>query len=292
MIHLSQQPASQNSPRGFTLVELLVSISIMLILATISLAVVRNIFDADRVVEAASSFRAMLEGARSRAIRAQEARGVRLLLDKNDNRIVTSAVFVGTSEVIEGYLCVEYDNRVSGDPGYDVNSAGKWRAFDASELIDSTNQVYWTDLYQQGLLRRQCLLEIDGNPYRLEYRVTNEGIGGDEAWVLSQDFSSFDVKSPDSMGSQTWFPEDYYPNNRARGGRRPTPQKVSELADNDPSPNPYSGYIGLQGAVASDPIPYTLHLLPAILDGTAPVVFPQGACIDLDGSKITSSWRN
>jgi hypothetical protein len=66
---------------------------------------------------------------------------------------------------------------------------------------------------------------------------------------------------------------------------------VAELADNDPSPSPYNG-IGLKGAVASDPLPYTLHLLPAIRDGAAPVVFPQGACIDLDGSKIPPSWRN
>ncbi|WP_437205395.1 pilus assembly FimT family protein [Planctomicrobium sp. SH664] len=88
---------------GFTLVELLVVISIFVVLTTVVIGAFRT-DNNDRISNAAATFKNALEGARSRAIKAGEVRGLRLLLDANDPRIVTSLAYVGSSEMLEGTL--------------------------------------------------------------------------------------------------------------------------------------------------------------------------------------------
>ena len=75
--------------RGFTLVELLVAISIFLVVSAMTVALVNNSRESDRLSGAARQVQSYVGGARDRAIytvRTEEGprnRGVRFLLDPN-----------------------------------------------------------------------------------------------------------------------------------------------------------------------------------------------------------------
>ncbi len=86
-----------NSRRGFTLVELLVAIGILVILTTLTVSAF-TLNDGDRVSNSISTFKNALEGARSRAVADGQVRGLRLILDENDPRIVKSMIYVGASD--------------------------------------------------------------------------------------------------------------------------------------------------------------------------------------------------
>ncbi|QDU22052.1 prepilin-type N-terminal cleavage/methylation domain-containing protein [Urbifossiella limnaea] len=66
---------------GFTLVELLVAIAIIVVLAAISAAVLPSIVEQDRTTDAAATIRQHLMIAKARATRESNGRGVRFILD-------------------------------------------------------------------------------------------------------------------------------------------------------------------------------------------------------------------
>ncbi len=86
--------------RGFTLLEMLIAISIFVILSGLVISAFRE-SDQDRAAAAAQTVRSMLEGARSRAIHDGQPRGVRLLKDSNHPRMVTSLVYIGAPRQYE-----------------------------------------------------------------------------------------------------------------------------------------------------------------------------------------------
>jgi len=262
---------------AFTLVELLVAMGIFVILASLTVGGFRSAYDSDRVGEAASTLRAGIEGARSRAIKSKEKRGLRLLLDPQDNRMVTSIVYVGEPEVVEGYLRVEYDNRESPEPG----PAGQlWRVFAVPDP-DAPMESYqlWKPLFERGLLRLsspQCTVEFAGKRYQLVRRSTQGSLPDDYAWIIDSGFVN-STPAPDES-------PEYVDDDDDLGGYRPN--------NADPQETSGSGSpIGLPRAVVSMPMKYKLHLLPAVLEGTNPVALPRNTCIDLDGSKIPEAWR-
>jgi prepilin-type N-terminal cleavage/methylation domain len=253
-----------SSHRGFTLVELLVAMSIIIILSAVAITGFRSAYEADRVKEAASVLRGAIEGARSRAIRAGDNRGIRLLLDPDDNRMVTSIVYIAPTEQITGYLRYEYDSTdLIG-----LESKGKWRVFDVTEFVDPTNYVNWRQLYRMGLLRPQCEIQFNGQVYRLESPVPLRPgpQAEDDAWTIS-------------AGSEL--------------GDGSVPPLPVDLDTTEPGAG-----IGLHNSMdiinsprASLPVPYTLTLLPSILEGASPVSLPARTCIDLDGSQVPKRWR-
>lgn len=251
------------SRHAFTLVELLVTMSIIIILASISVSGFRSAYDTDRVREAASILRGAIEGARSRAIRANEARGIRLLLDPDDPRMVTSVVHVGSPETLQGHLRLEFDNSTATE-GY---SRGKWRVMDVSEHVNFNNRINWRELYQSGLLRPGCTIEITISGKTETFNLLAASRFGsadsnDIAWILS---AAPDEPSLIKDSSDPQIPRNADPS--------------------EPGLN-----IGLPDAIASRPLAYTLKLVPAVIEGVAPVSFPRNTCIDLDGSKLPDSW--
>ncbi|MFO0426060.1 MAG: prepilin-type N-terminal cleavage/methylation domain-containing protein, partial [Planctomyces sp.] len=71
---------------GFTLLELLVVISIIVIIASMTLLTFNYARDADRVSNAAASLKSTLSVARDFAVQAGKPRGVRLFLDETNYR--------------------------------------------------------------------------------------------------------------------------------------------------------------------------------------------------------------
>src|SRR5690606_11066850 len=88
-----QAPKRMPGRPAFTLVELLVAMTIFSILAVMTLSALRS-NDSDRISAATGTLRNALEGARSRAIKSRQVRGLRLITDPNDSRIVTSLIYV------------------------------------------------------------------------------------------------------------------------------------------------------------------------------------------------------
>lgn len=92
---------ASGTPRGFTLVELLVVVAIMLIMTGLVVGVFRTTMDSDRVRSAARQVQSAVMGARDRAIHARAVgpassapRGLRLVHDTTDPSTVTSMVYI------------------------------------------------------------------------------------------------------------------------------------------------------------------------------------------------------
>lgn len=97
MVTQFPNPKSQipDSPRrAFTLVELLVVITIILILATLTFAVFNAGRSSDKARSAARVVQSAFLGAKDRALHAGSQRGVRLIRDATDQSLVTGFVFL------------------------------------------------------------------------------------------------------------------------------------------------------------------------------------------------------
>lgn len=197
----------RRAPRpGFTLLELLIAVSIMLILLAITASAIKVTSDADRVRGAARQIQSYLEGARSRAVAARAPRGVRFLLDPTDPRTVTSMVYIApTDPWTEGTIWLERPDldhdgipayNDSNDPMHPNNALGQ-----SLPIIQNENEVYvlrgfdysspavlsafgftntnrpkdtnWLELYRRGLLRDGELITLQpGNrKYAIDTRL-------------------------------------------------------------------------------------------------------------------------
>ncbi len=80
---------------GFTLIELLVAVSIILVLAVITIRLVNTSLDGDRLRTGSREVQSYLAGARDRAVYAGQPRGVRFIPDPNDPYSIRSFVYIG-----------------------------------------------------------------------------------------------------------------------------------------------------------------------------------------------------
>jgi prepilin-type N-terminal cleavage/methylation domain-containing protein len=96
--------SAANRRHGFTLVELLVVMSIMITLLAITATVIKINTDADRVRGASRSIQSYLLGARDRAIYAKQPRGVRLILNASNPRTVSSMVLIQPTDPWNGQV--------------------------------------------------------------------------------------------------------------------------------------------------------------------------------------------
>jgi prepilin-type N-terminal cleavage/methylation domain-containing protein len=110
--HCQNQPDDRVTGRcvvlsrpGFTLVELLVAMTIILIVAGLALRMLYLTLDSDRLSSGSRELQAFLTGARDRAAYAAQPRGVRFIPDKNDPTTVSSFVYIGApSNYSEGTI--------------------------------------------------------------------------------------------------------------------------------------------------------------------------------------------
>ncbi len=79
--------------RGFTMIELLVVLAVMLILAALAIAVF-NGRNSDRMRSSARIAQSAFLGAKDRALHAKDLRGIRLIRDTTDNTLVTALVYL------------------------------------------------------------------------------------------------------------------------------------------------------------------------------------------------------
>jgi len=109
--------------RGFTLVELLVAVAVLLVLAALTLTALSMTAEED-VAEGARSAQSFTEGARDRAIWRKRPVGIRLLLEPNGTQnsvgnsvVATSLQYIASpSETLKGVLVVDDGTNVPLGP--------------------------------------------------------------------------------------------------------------------------------------------------------------------------------
>jgi prepilin-type N-terminal cleavage/methylation domain-containing protein len=137
---------SESRP-GFTLIELLVALSILLILATITIRLVNTTLDSDRLKAGSRELQSYLAGARDRAIYAGQPRGVRFIPDATDPYNVRSFVYIGAStNYTDGGLL-------------DISSTGAVN-FEST----GTTLPAWQNLWNRGLLTSGAQIQLSQGP--------------------------------------------------------------------------------------------------------------------------------
>ncbi len=110
---------------GFTLVELMIVVSIILLLATITLVSVNFSYSRDRVRAAGRQLQSFIAGARDRAIYQKEVRGVRLILDPANTHTAVAVQYVGAPDRwTEGFVTLYANDVVSVPSGLFLQSNG------------------------------------------------------------------------------------------------------------------------------------------------------------------------
>lgn len=152
--------------RGFTLIELMVAMGILLVLSALTLTMVNVTMNADRIRSASRDVQAYLEGARNQAIYSKQVRGVRFLLSPEDNTTVNSMLYIGTPN--------HFDN------GSVTVSQGS----DAISAAPAVAQA-WVDFRQRGMLINGARIKIPKNGGDW-YTIAQDGT---DNWRLTKPYS-------------------------------------------------------------------------------------------------------
>lgn len=250
--------------RGFTLVEMLVVITILLVLTAMTVTAVNFTLDGERVRAGSRQVQSYLEGARSRAIYAKEPRGVRFLLDQTANQsgrlaTVSSMIYIGPPPEVstgngDGFVALERKDQdaVSGPDSMNL-------PVEYVHLLNNNGATDWFTLFSKGLI-------VDG--------VTRIQILRD---------------SKDETGR--WFTvRTTYPD-----GTACLTQNRQILRLSQPFPNvepslltPDSQVVGYSAGKYNW---FRLELPMTALPSEEPVLLPQGIVIDLDHSSLPLNWQ-
>lgn len=262
-----------NARAGFTLVELMMVIGLLLLIAVMTAGAINTTISGDKVRGGARQVQSYLAGARDRAIYSKENRGVRFLLDSTNNRTVSSMVYIkqtedwkqGTIE-IDWFTLPGFPARAIAVRGFDNTSGGS----------GYTNPTGWKGLYDQGLLR-------DG----LRIRIPNDNTG--EWYTINTSQMQFTIDGNSSSPPPVLLLTVPYSK---------TPTDTSDTSDYEPAYQPGEG-----------PTTYLLELPPSLLPNQEPVLLPTGSVIHLDrcstdfeqfdattpaagrGNKLPDAWR-
>ncbi|MBW3539954.1 MAG: prepilin-type N-terminal cleavage/methylation domain-containing protein [Planctomycetes bacterium] len=263
-MHRTFPEGSSRHPRqAFTLVEMLVAITIIAILGVLAVTMVNVSFEGDRIRGSARQIQSYLQGARDRAIHAGQVRGVRFLLEENgvansagNPKTVTSMIFIGAPGVVRGTLRI-VDRPPQGTPaaayrtGYRVELV-----FDPATGLPLDGGKTWTELYNTRLLVR-------GSRIRL--------INGSNDYFASIHNSSFPPPGQSAL-----------PGNSPIGGN----QLVLDRLHPDLK-------AGTQNPVARrQDLIYEIELAPAVMANQDPMLLSQGVVLDLDNSRLPGDWHN
>ena len=221
---------------GFTLIELMVVITIMLILFAMTVYGINFTRDADKVRGAAAQVQSFMSGARDRAIYAKESRGVRFFVDPGNPRSVSAMAYIQPGQKWS-YGTVDLE-RLDINPQNNVPDG-------ADVIVVRGERLGWWQLKRRGLLTDGSRIRMPrdtGNWYEVDTSLINI-----TALPTSSDFLLLRIPYSDAGGDS----------------------------------NAVSAHSGMT---------YELEL-PSQLLPQEPSLLPEGAVIDLDGSKIPAAWR-
>lgn len=148
---------------GFTLVELLVVISILLVVSAMTLSLVNVTITGDKTRGAARQVQSYLEGARGRAVYGGAQRntgyqcGVRFIPDANNSSLVTSLIYVESqASETQGKVTL---GRQDGGPDFGASPPDGYADSEVIRFVRGYG-TRWKNLYDQGLLIDGCRMQI------------------------------------------------------------------------------------------------------------------------------------
>src|SRR6202451_2610301 len=155
--HIRREKDRGSSPAArraaaFTLIELLIAMSIMLILAAITVRLVMGNLDSDRMKGGSRELQSYLAGARDRAIYAGQPRGVRFIPDPTDLGTVRRFVYIGAT--------------VNFTDGAQVQIAADKRTISTSPTT-YVPPASWANLVQRGQLTNGAQITLGGTFYTM-----------------------------------------------------------------------------------------------------------------------------
>lgn len=298
--HPDSESQATTAARGFTLVELLIVLAILLILIVITVTSIDFKFTSERLKAGARQVQSALAGARDRAIFAKEARGLRLLVDEDDPRIVTSMIYIGApSNWIEGQIRLErldFDGNGIADTELTEDSNGNG-VLDPGEDANGNSILDGPfDTNGNGILEGPRVVIVRGDALCGWFTLKERGFlgffedrnlngvldaGEDQNGNGLLDLDAPRIKIPaDDNGS--WYTVLTY--------KLTATNQILELVTpfRDPGTTSPNQVVAFQG---TGPNTYILELPPRVLPEAQPILLPDGVCIDLDGSVVPASWR-
>ena len=135
-----REPGLAGQRAGFTLVEMLVAILIMVILTTIVVAAFRQ-DDGDRLNASARLVQSYFEGARSRAITDGKVRGIRLIPRADDPFVVDSLVYIGATGFDTGNVDIVFDSGGTGLWRFRNQTPNEWSRLVQRNLLGSGSRI-------------------------------------------------------------------------------------------------------------------------------------------------------
>lgn len=252
-------PGSLTSQQGFTLVELLVVVSIMLIMTGLVVGIYTTATNSDRIRSAARQMQSAMMGAHDRAIHAKQARGIRLNIDGSDpnHPYVTSMAYIQP---------VPRQFYGHGTPYYVAFCPATSAATNLTMLRG--NNVDWLKLVSLGLLNVGSRVRIPahtGQWYTISSVVGTPAVGAT---------SSSPSVAPTSGITQT----DIY---------LTAPLKQT-LGQGVGQPYPSGATVGYDSTNARGTV--ELELANQVMPNQAPLQLPTGIAIDLNNSSIPWIW--
>lgn len=191
---------------GFTLVELLIAVGILLILVVITVTAVNVTANQERIPGAARDVQSFIEGARDRAIFRGQPVGVRLYLDPNGVQngagnpvTVNSMAYVATPPLLQGFLDIQL--YPDGDPMRDRDNNGVPDE-DRQSIVNIQNDApgLWDRIRRnRGLVDRGVVMQIEimdpttrvWSLYRMAWDESNNSASGDAfvGWKLTKPYN-------------------------------------------------------------------------------------------------------
>lgn len=271
--------------RGFTLVEMLVTISIIVIVLVMTVAAVNVTVSSDRLPSAARLVQSHLEGARNRAIYATQtgtsfpARGVRFLLDPNGPTGSAGNPVTATSMVF-----IEAAGALSTETLSTTPITGRPSMIWIGRIINNpmTGLPMLDPNDQQTVNFGPCLLDpASSPPYPSQEtqaiadewsNLTNRGLllNGARIWITPNPNNDVRMLTPDYVQKRG---DPYYTlevGGAGSGWRLTTPATSSKVGTN---------------------CAYAIELAPAISPNQDPQLLPAGVVIDLNHSQVPSNWK-
>ncbi len=268
---------SPTRPRGgFTLVELLVVISIFVVLTVMTIGAINLSSTSERIRGAARQVQSKIEGARDRAIYASRKTpdnprpvGVRLLVDENEPSICTSLVYVQSPGDETSLLdTTDIDNDgdrsefavfcqlIATSSGTAVIGAGLPPDADGPGGAPPTDPTppSWATLYDRGLIGPGTRIRFPGSTDKSQFTLHP---------------SSFPIRTESAYSGLL-------------GSADPNSNNVQDPVLFLVRPHP--------DATSLNPLEFSMELNPDVMPDEDALVLPRGTCIDLETSHLPDGW--
>lgn len=285
--HITSQRSDRQLRTGFTLIELLIVIGLLVTLVTLTVLSVDFTVDSQRVTGASRQLQGFIAGARDRALRAREVRGVRLVVaspptmfDSDGNRVVNEET---TGRIATSAYYIKQLRWVSS----------KEDAADAVLLIryaDSTGTHRSLVMHNDGLmwrilrLKRAMPSSASATDYNMRIRF-----GEDPRWTAARwindnewnEFTNFLQNLADEY--KVSLPPQVLNNPGQFRGQTLQLATISPMIEAPSLPT--------QPRIARQFSAYELDLPPTVVPNEEPLILPENLCIDLDASRVPTTWR-